>query len=625
MAFGFTKTLPTIAGSHTNFPVVLKTADFPAAAIDGGASSILNGGGNLRAYTDDTKATRLPVDIVRFVTGGSPDVEAHIRVPSAATGATIYIEADDVETVQPAVTNQYGRNAVWSECYAAYCFSSDPSAAAPQLIDRTGNGRHGTTEGGMTSGDLISTPTGRAWAFDGVDDAVALGSNADFNFDAAQSHTYEVVVRRDGDQSWQPIPGVFYGVIFGKGMLAANNPGGGIYYRHEASSPNRVATQIRNNSDIVIGVVGSTDISTAAFNSLSCVVNRSDQSLTVFLNGIAESSTSISSVGSLNNADQKAFVGLRYKSEDNSRQGFLKASVAYLFVYTSARSPEWLQSTRANRSATGSWGTNSAWVDGGAGITLAGSTESLSTQSGAATFSVPIAAATISLSTSSSTIVASVPMSAASASLSDSSGNVQASMSLQGSAIAAAVNQATLIAQGAMSAGSASSSDGQSTMTLSVALQGSTIAEAIISGQLAITPDGTPLSAMSAANSSAGSSLTHTIGMSGLSTSIADNDGVLATLVPVSGSSAVSSAMTGVLELSVTFDASSVAEALNSGTLNIKTDLSATSLSEAVANGSLAIGSQASITPIQRRAPVIKTPRSVPVIKRSRVIAVSRG
>jgi hypothetical protein len=53
--------------AQSNFPWVAVTANFPTAAIDGGAQSILNGGGNLRCYVDDTKAVRLAVDVVTFV------------------------------------------------------------------------------------------------------------------------------------------------------------------------------------------------------------------------------------------------------------------------------------------------------------------------------------------------------------------------------------------------------------------------------------------------------------------------------------------------------------------------------------------------------------------------------
>jgi hypothetical protein len=115
MAFGFTYTLPTITGSHSDFPVLLKTVDFPSAAIDGTANAIDNGGGNLRAYTSDTKTTQLPVDVVVFVSSGSPEAIVWVKIPTAATSSTIYIEADSVETSQPAVGAAFGRNSVWSD------------------------------------------------------------------------------------------------------------------------------------------------------------------------------------------------------------------------------------------------------------------------------------------------------------------------------------------------------------------------------------------------------------------------------------------------------------------------------------------------------------------------------
>jgi len=114
MAFGYTRTLPTITGSHSDFSVLLVAGSFPTAAVNGGSSSIINGGGNLRAYTDDTTAVQLSLEIVRFVTGGSPDIQVWVKIPSAFTGATIYIEADSVATTQPAVGAAFGRNAVWS-------------------------------------------------------------------------------------------------------------------------------------------------------------------------------------------------------------------------------------------------------------------------------------------------------------------------------------------------------------------------------------------------------------------------------------------------------------------------------------------------------------------------------
>ena len=166
MAFGFTYTLPTLGGSHTNFPLLLKTSDFPTSATDGGASSVDNGGGNLRAYTSSAKTTQLPLEVVTFVTGGTPDIEVHVKLPTAATGTTLFLEADDVATSQPAVTGTYGRNAVWSD-YSLVVHGGT-------VVDSTGNESDGTLGGGLST--IVTGPHGwgSAYDFDNNDDAITF-------------------------------------------------------------------------------------------------------------------------------------------------------------------------------------------------------------------------------------------------------------------------------------------------------------------------------------------------------------------------------------------------------------------------------------------------------------------
>jgi hypothetical protein len=165
MAFGTTITVPTVTGSHNDFSAVIvcngARNDLPSGAYNG-ANEILNGGGNLRAYTDSSKTTQLPVEIVSFVTGASPQIEVWIKLPAGnpmVTAATIYIEADTVETAQPAVTNAYGRNAVWTDFGAVWHLDS--------LIDSTGNGNDLTAGGDPTGGS--AGQVGDAYLFDSDD------------------------------------------------------------------------------------------------------------------------------------------------------------------------------------------------------------------------------------------------------------------------------------------------------------------------------------------------------------------------------------------------------------------------------------------------------------------------
>jgi len=167
MAYGYTYTLPTITGSHSDYPVLLREGDFPSSAIDGTANAIDNGGGNLRAYTSDAKTTQLPVEVVTFVSSGSQAAQVWVKIPTAATSNTIFIEADAVETTQPAVTGAYGRNAVWSDYEYVGHLNDTPT-------DSTGNntpsesGTFGTRSSGFGSDDVYD--------FDGSTNNIDLGA-----------------------------------------------------------------------------------------------------------------------------------------------------------------------------------------------------------------------------------------------------------------------------------------------------------------------------------------------------------------------------------------------------------------------------------------------------------------
>ena len=141
MAYGFTYTLPTVT-TESNFPVILKTADFPATAIDASANSFATGGGEMMAYTDSTKTTQLPLEIVTFVSSATvPDAEVWVKVTSLVTGGTIYLEKDDTQTVQPAVTDATGgRNAVWTDYWRVFHLVEAFNGTAGGYIDSSGNG-----------------------------------------------------------------------------------------------------------------------------------------------------------------------------------------------------------------------------------------------------------------------------------------------------------------------------------------------------------------------------------------------------------------------------------------------------------------------------------------------------
>lgn len=124
--YGVTLTVQAgkMPSSQVNFAWVATADNFPIAAIDGGTTSILNGGGNLRCYTDSTKATQIPVEVVVFSTGGSPDIQVWGLSPTLNVASTVYIEADTVATAQPAVGAAFGRNSTWTDREYQYNLTS---------------------------------------------------------------------------------------------------------------------------------------------------------------------------------------------------------------------------------------------------------------------------------------------------------------------------------------------------------------------------------------------------------------------------------------------------------------------------------------------------------------------
>ncbi len=142
---GFLRTLPAPASTLGGFVCLLDTTWFTQAdsnALDG--TTFINGGGSLRLYTDATKATQLPVDVVSFVTGGTPEVKVFTRLPSYASGETIWIESDATATSQPVATSTYGSESVWQD-YDMFTLDG--------VTDRSGNKTFTSTDMATTASD----------------------------------------------------------------------------------------------------------------------------------------------------------------------------------------------------------------------------------------------------------------------------------------------------------------------------------------------------------------------------------------------------------------------------------------------------------------------------------------
>lgn len=174
-----------VQGNNSNFPILITQNNLPVEMLDGGANSALNGGGDVRFSEDSAGATRLDLEIVTFVTGGTPDVEMWVKLPTLNTGAAkeIYVWYNKAGEVQPAVTATFGRNAVWTD------YSFVLHLGSGSVLDSTGN--HGV--------DTFGSPVvqDNMLFFDGIDDYLSIPDHS--NLRQTNTATLTAVFRSRSD------------------------------------------------------------------------------------------------------------------------------------------------------------------------------------------------------------------------------------------------------------------------------------------------------------------------------------------------------------------------------------------------------------------------------------------
>ncbi len=131
-----------ISGSNTNVPILITEDNLPTEMMDGGANSALNGGGDVRVSEDATGAVQIPLEIVSFITGGTPSVEMWVKLPSLNTGAdkTFYVWYNKAAEVQPLVTDPFGRNSVWLDYDRVFHLKESANTTSGGYVDSSGNG-----------------------------------------------------------------------------------------------------------------------------------------------------------------------------------------------------------------------------------------------------------------------------------------------------------------------------------------------------------------------------------------------------------------------------------------------------------------------------------------------------
>jgi hypothetical protein len=330
--FGCTVTVDTgkMPSSQSDFSWLLTEDNFPTAAVDGGTDSILNGGGNLRCYTDDTKTTQLAIEVVSFVTGGTPSVQVWGLSATLNVGDTVYIEADTVETAQPAVTDTFGRNAVWAAFDHKISGQTDVTGNSSTTIIGVGVTQSGTIKGFPALNN--DGTDGACLRLDDTDGESWLGDmyvSAWINSTTFRSFAQIFGIRQGNE--WE------------------------ISYRTEG-----------NNQGFLVGTTSpesSTSLSTGVDYFLAAVINGTD--IDYYVNGDFTDSTSVNGTR-VNRVFDITLLGIETATNNTSVNGSTAETKA---INGGFKIADYIKSEYNNQSSPSTFWTTSAWEDQDSGGT----------------------------------------------------------------------------------------------------------------------------------------------------------------------------------------------------------------------------------------------------------------
>ena len=185
----------------TDFPVLLTEDTLPLEMFDAdGSYTAINGGGDIRFSFDSDGDTQLACEVVTFITDNDPNngkAEIWVKVPTVSSGVntTFYVWYNKTDGTQPVSSGTYGSENVWGSNFkGVWHLKEDPSGTAPQELDSTMNDNNGTSNGSMTSDDLVEGQVGRALDLDGSDDYIDCGNNV--SLDITDVITIEIWVKK---------------------------------------------------------------------------------------------------------------------------------------------------------------------------------------------------------------------------------------------------------------------------------------------------------------------------------------------------------------------------------------------------------------------------------------------
>lgn len=334
-----------VPSALTDFPVYVDLSDMPAALF----TNVQSDGGDIRV-TESDGTTRAPVDLVSIDTGGSTG-ELHFLASSVSASSNteyrIYYNASTTLS-QPAVGDTNGRNAVWADYEGVWHLHEDPSGTAPQIVDATGNGHDGTTNGSMVGADSVPGKLGgNALDFDGANDYVDMGTSSALDVANNKSFTLSAWAYPHDRSDVRGIAGKVSldGAVDEYTLLIRVGGGGDAY-----------AGQVR---DADVANVQSSASSAAPLNTWTYLVLAGDGSdLVAYMDASAQTSQSMSSITPDTSGD-KFGVGtpINHTSGPTGTTGVLPFDgvIDEVRVLNGALSADWVSAEHTNQDTPGTF------------------------------------------------------------------------------------------------------------------------------------------------------------------------------------------------------------------------------------------------------------------------------
>jgi len=321
MASGFkTATIQTgqVTGTLTDFPVTVDLSDVGITTLAEAES--------VRVYSDSAKSTELAREIVSAT-------EMYVKVPSASTSTSIYVDFDGVQS-DYAATATYGRNNVWSDYYRVFHLNESSGSVA---VDSTGN-QDGTYQGSLPTQVTSDYINGHDLVIGNGDYVSGLGT-AQLN---NQDFTVTSYLHRDTSSNF--------------GVLGKNQSGVSFEIRLEISSGNTLRNRIKTSPGTDINFTGSTNLAAGTDYHCAWTFDVSAIAGEVFVNGSSDGTGTGSGTMFANSSD--LVIGA---SRNDGGTYPYDGSIYMLRVRREVMSDDWISAeSNCVMNPTAFWGT---WTD----------------------------------------------------------------------------------------------------------------------------------------------------------------------------------------------------------------------------------------------------------------------